>query len=242
MTRDIGDLAGPGEWQGVPQATGWQQSDVTARWHAIGQPDPAPLVPATLVGWKMWATRGPRMVQVTPATTKENLAALKARGVKWNSKAIRGLTREENDFYNFFMKVAVDPYHKQSGISKVAGGILQVASVAIPAMSYFNAVAAAGNAALAQGQKGSDEKLAIRVMTPALEAQTAEKSAAAEKIFQSQLDTLKALAPTSSSPTNFTATPVTTPTPTPASKSSMSMTEKLLAAAAAYLLLIGVTS
>lgn len=239
--ENLGDLAGgPGEWKGVSSMTGWQQADVNARWAAIGQPPPAPLVPATLIGWGLGSAKGPRMVIVTPATTKENLQALKAAGKKWNSKGMRGLTREENDFYNFFMKVAVDPFHKQSGISKVAGGILQVASVVIPQFGYFQTVATAGNAALAPSQK-SQENLAVRVMTPAIEAQTKEQSAAADKIFQSQLDTLKSLAPTSSTPINFTATPVTG-APTPVSKPGMSTTEKLLAAAAAYLLLLGVAS
>lgn len=237
----FGDLAGrgPGEWKGVPRDTGWQQDIVDARWLAIGQPPPAPLVPVTMIGWGPRSTRGLRMLEVTPAT--KNLDELKKRGVKWSKKGWRGVTKEENDFLNFFGKVAVDPYRKQSGISKVAGGILQVASVVFPAAGYMQAVATAGNAALAQGKKGGDEKLAIRVMTPAIEAQTAAKSAEAAKIFQSQLDTLKSLTPTSSTPINFTAAPVTGVSEPP-TKPGMSTTEKLLAAAAAYLLLVGLAS
>lgn len=188
---------GPGEWKGV-STNGWQQTDVDARWAAIGQPPPAPLVPATLVGWGMFPTRGPRMVKVTPGT--KNLVELKKAGIKWSSKGLRGVTREENDFYNFFMKVAVDPYRKQSGISKVAGGLLQVASVVFPAAGYMQAIAAAGNAGLAYGKQGGDLKLAERVMTPAIEAQSAKEDAAAKADFDAQLKKLQALAPPSNVP------------------------------------------
>lgn len=194
--NNLGALAGkgPGEWKGV-SVNGWQQSDVDARWAAIGQPPPAPLVPATMIGWRPFATRGPRMLEVGPGT--KNLAELKKAGIKWSNKGLRGITREENDFLNFFGKVAVDPYRKQSGISKVAGGILQVASVVFPAAGYMTAIAEAGNAALAYGKQGGEQKLAERVMTPAYEAQAAKEDAAAKADFDAQLNKLRALAPPS---------------------------------------------
>lgn len=195
----LGNLSGsgPGEWKGVPKDTGWQQSVVDARWAAIGQPAPAPLVPATLIGWKPWATRGPRMVQITPAT--KNLAEI-LKLKKVNSKNIRGLTKEENDFYNFWGKVAVDPYRKQGLVSKVAGGILQVASVVFPVMGYAQAVKGAADYASAKGAAKSDQKLAERVLAPAYAAQEAKESAAAKADFDAQLKKLQALAPQVAAP------------------------------------------
>lgn len=192
----LGDtLSGVPQWKGVSTVTGWQQSDVDARWQEIGQPPPAPLVPASMIGWKIAGTRGPHMLQTTPAT--KNLADVKTL-MKVNSKGVRGVTREENDFWNFFVKAAADPYRKQSGISKVAGGVLQVASVAIPAMSYFQAVTAAGNAGFAAGSQGGDALLAQRVLTPAIVAQDARETDTANAALDAQLKKLQALAPTSS--------------------------------------------
>lgn len=242
--NNLGALGGgPGEWKGVSDVTGWQQADVDARWAAIGQKPPAPLVPATMIGWANQITRGPRMLKVSPAT--KNLAELKKAGIKWTNKGWRGLTREENDFLNFFYKVAADPYRKQSGISKVAGGILQVASVAIPAMSYFTAVAEAGNAALAYGKQGGDQKLAERVMTPAFEAQAAKEDAKAKADFDAQLDKLKALAPVvppMPAQLALTAQPVDL-APKPASsvaKKGWSTTEISVAAILGGVILLGV--
>lgn len=196
-----------------------------------------------MIGWANQATRGPRMLKVTPAT--KNLAELKKSGIKWNKKGWRGLTREENDFLNFFYKVAADPYRKQSLASKVAGGVLQVASVVVPVMSTFTAVAEAGNAALTYGKQGSDQKLAERVLTPAYEAQAAKEDAKAKADFDAQLDKLKALAPAAVPPVPaqlaLTAQPVDL-TPKPASsvaKKSWSTTEISVAAILGGVILLG---
>jgi hypothetical protein len=196
-----------------------------------------------MIGWANQATRGPRMLKVTPGT--KNLAELKKAGIKWNKKGWRGLTREENDFLNFFYKIAVDPYRKQGVASKVAGGILQVASVVFPAMSYMQAVTDAGNAALTYGKQGGDQKLAERVLTPAYEAQAAKEDAKAKADFDAQLDKLKALAPAAVPPMPaqlaLTAQPVDL-TPKPASsvaKKGWSTTEISVAAILGGVILLG---
>lgn len=206
----LGDmLGGVPEWQGPPKATGWSQSIVDARWREIGQSGPAPIVPATMIGWATGSSKGPRLLKLTKAATNLNEVA---RVAHVNGKGLRGVTKQEADFLNFWGQVAVDPYHKQSGISKVAGGILQVASVVIPAMGYAQAIAAAGNAGLQYGAQGGNEKLAARVMEPAYAAQEAKDDAKTKADFDAQVSKLQALAPvakaTPSAPPALTAQPV----------------------------------
>lgn len=156
------------KWNGV-----WSQAAVNARWAQIGAPLPAPLVPVSLEGAKLAPSRGPRMIY--------------PRG----SKKQRHVTAEENDFWNYFYTAAVDPYRKQSGISKAAGVVLQVAGAAIPAFGYFQAVQAAGNMALQANAPTEFAKLETKVMAPALAAQNAAESAQ----FTAQIEKLKSLAP-----------------------------------------------
>ncbi len=206
-TLNLGALAGsgPGEFKGGV----WTQALVDDRWAAIGQKPPAPLVPASLIGWITAASRGPRMLKASPSA---NIPLLQQIKLGINKNGMRGVTREENDFLNFFLKVAADPYRKQSGISKVAGGLLQVASVAIPAFGYFQAVATVGNAALAKGKEGGEAKLAERVMGPAIDQYIAKENATAktleaekQRVFDEQLKSLQSA--TLPSPTSFAPAP-----------------------------------
>lgn len=119
-------------------------------WLAIGYPPPAPRVPASMIGWSPQASRGPRM--------------LKKAGVK----KPRHVTKQENEFLNFWGKAVTDPCRKQSGISKIAGGILQVASIFVPAAgAAMFAAAEVGNAALDVSKMGRDMKQAETLLTEA---------------------------------------------------------------------------
>lgn len=168
-------LSGVSEWKwdGV-----WSQSAVNKRWSQIGAPSPAPLLPVSMEGAKMFATRGPRML------------------VNAGTKKPRHVTAEENDFWNYFMKVASDPFRKSSGISNAAGVVLQVASAALPVFGYIQAVAAAGNYVTAKNAVKTDANLAARVMAPAYSQQAVNDQA----IFDVQLNKLKSLAPKLASP------------------------------------------
>jgi hypothetical protein len=165
-------LGGVPEWKGYG-ADGWNQAAINARWAQMGQNAPAPLVPLSMVGWFTGAGRA-----------GFKLEKPKGKNARW-------FTSEERDFSNYWGKVAVDPYHKDSGISKVAGGILKVASIALPAFSLIETAASAGNMGLQLQSMNSDAALSTRVMAPALAEQ--EKSDAAD--FKAQIDKLNALAP-----------------------------------------------
>ena len=172
----LGSLDGISEWKGWPYLI--DQATVDTRWREIGQDAPAPLVPQTLLGKKILASKGGRRVG-------------EANGKLRKSPSAGAFTKAENDFLNFWNKVAVDPYRKQSLTSKVAGGVLQVASVVIPNFGYFQAVAAAGNAALALDDAKSDALLSARVMASATQAQATSDAAD----FAGQIEKLKSLAP-----------------------------------------------
>lgn len=133
---------------------------VDARWAEISQPPPSPIVPASLTGWMQ--APGRAAIYLTKPGQK-----------------MRPYTQAERDFTNFWNKIAVDPYRVQSGFSKVAGGILKVAGAVIPALGMAQAAVDAGNAGLALSKVKQDERLAARVMTPAIDAiMLAEKNAA----------------------------------------------------------------
>lgn len=182
----IGDLNLGGipewKWNGV-----WSQAAIDRRWAEIGAPLPVPILPPSLEGTRKLA----RSNGVTDAKTGKP----------------RPPTRAENDFINYFIRVASDPYRKQSGVSKVAGGILKVAGAAIPAFSYFEAAAAAGNIASARGKEGANERLATRVMEPAYTQAAARTQAKEDAAFTSQMKLLQSLAPTAVPLTFDTATP-----------------------------------
>ena len=162
-------LSGIPEWK----FSVWSQAEIDKRWHAIGGELPAPLLPKSMEGARIAPAHGHHVLYPP------------------GSKKPRGVTREENDFWNYIMKVGSDPFRKSSGISKVAGGLLQVASAAIPAFGYFQAVATAGNMALDAGKPKADAALASRVMAPAL----AQVAAADKAQFDAQISKIQALAP-----------------------------------------------
>jgi hypothetical protein len=127
--------------------SGYQQSDVDA-WWAANASGPAPIVPQSLIGWNHGGGRD--------AISMYNYGTGKK-----DKKSRRGRTKEEADFLNFFNKVAVDPYRRQSGLSRAAGGVLSVAgtiSGAGPVWTAMNAAANYGNGALANPTTASGVK------------------------------------------------------------------------------------
>lgn len=137
----------------------WSQEMVNAAWHAIGYPPPAPILPPTLAGRYLIATKGGRRIsEVGKPKSLSKQKLTKAEG------------KAQNDFLNFWGKSITDPCRKQSGISKVAGAVLQVASFVAPVVgSAIFAVADAGNQALAAKNMGRDIKQATDILTAAAE-------------------------------------------------------------------------
>ena len=189
VSRYLGAL----DWQTAQGAIPWSQEKVNVLWEHFNLPAPAPLVPMSLVGWKQYIARDPTKL------TKDGKN--------------RKRTQEETDFMNFFGKV-MDQFHKQSGISKVAGGILKVASIAIPTFGIVSAVGAGGNVALAKANENAQQNLAEKVLTPALEAQAASEAARQDALTQASLDALRAI-PTSGPKISFSATSGSTPKSAP---------------------------
>lgn len=137
------------------QDAAWSQAGVDAMWQAIGYPPPAPRVPQTLIGWYSIPTKSGTML------------ALSKSG-KMRKDSFRHRTKEENEFLNFWGKAVTDPCRRQSGISKIAGGILQIASVFVPAAgAAMFAAAEVGNAALDASKIGRDMKQAETLLTQA---------------------------------------------------------------------------
>lgn len=204
------------------QAWGYHQDWINRVWSAMGYPDPAPILPASMHGMFLIQTRGPRMLSTDPGD----------RSVK---KGARGVTKEENKFLNFWGKHVSDVCREQSTISKIAGGILQVASIAIPTMGVMNAVATAGNAGLAMQGAKRDAKEAERIMAPAYELQAKQDQAKAEADLAAKLAAMQALRPTSN------AQPVGVVTKSQVEeRSGWTSTEIGVAALAAGALLLGV--
>jgi hypothetical protein len=177
----IGALNGVSEWT-APMAYGWRQSDVDARWNEIGAPLPAPLVPASMLGW-------------FPFFSKSSPYLLTRKRASKKLADARGPTKAEKDFIEFFVKAAVDPYREQSGISKVAGGILQVAAVVVPVLGIAQAATSAANAGVALSKGNADANLATRAMAPSYAAQDEADAASADADFNAQLKLLQSLAP-----------------------------------------------
>lgn len=175
----------------------FSQSAVDQRWQEIGRTLPAPIMPKGLDGKYVYrlGKGGIRMVA-------DRYSA---------SAGGRHVTTEENNFLNYWGQVAVDPFHKQSGISKVAGAALQVVSVVIPAAGVASAISAAGNAGIAKAQAGSNEKAADQIMSAAFDADTAKKNAAADQAAALQAQKLQSLATGAGLSTTLTSSPKTPP-------------------------------
>lgn len=215
----MGGLSGVGEWKGWGGPV--SQAAVDARWKEIGQPPPAPIVPAALIGTTMKAGKAGFFFVKDGKMIKPS---------KEEGKKIA-------QFRNFWWKVAVDPYRKQSGISKVAGGILKVASVAFPVLGVANAVATAGNMALQANAAKDFDKTVDAVMTPAFEANALLEKQKADTALAAQISALQALRPTSN------AAPVGIVATSTGAKSGWTSAEKIAAGAVALvavLALLGV--
>jgi hypothetical protein len=192
-------LRGVSPWKGWGSG-GFNQAAAEARWLEIGQMPPAPLIPPSLIGWHEGAGR-------------DAIALYKGN----DKKSRRFATKVERDFMNLWGKVAEDPYRKQSTISKIAGGILKVAAVVVPAVGYAQMAVDAGNTVTALSKQGSDEKLAARVLTPAIVASGAAEEvahkAASDELLQRQLDVLSAALPASALPVSTHFAPSFTTAP-----------------------------
>jgi hypothetical protein len=172
-------LNGIPEWKGWPGLGPINQAAVNARWAEIGAPPPPPLVPDELIGLYAIPTRGPRMFAPTRHGKTFGMSKFK------DGKKV-------NDFFNYWGKVAVDPYRKQSGISKVAGAILQVASVALPALGIAQAAIAGGNMALQANAADSFAKLQDRTLAPAVDAFNAQQDAESAAQTAAQIAKIRA--------------------------------------------------
>lgn len=150
---------------GIPyEGQGFSQAFANATWKAIGYPLPAPLVPQSMVGRKLIPTKsGPYLSG--------------PGGERSMKKGARHLNKEERKFLNFWGKAIDDPCHKQSGISKIAGGILQVASVVFAPLAIMQTIADVGNASLAAGRANRDMRDATEIMTKAAQAPVAKINA-----------------------------------------------------------------
>lgn len=105
-------------------AGGFTQEGVNALYAARGLANP-PQVPASLLGKPLAPGRA---------------------GARYAGGG--ALDRDARAFMNTFGRQAVDPYRQQSGISQVAGGLLDVASVAFPTLGVLRAGADVANNAL----------------------------------------------------------------------------------------------
>lgn len=201
---------------------------INARWAEIGAPGPPPILPASMVGKYSRITRGPRMLGDKPKADKKS--------------GLRHVTLEENKFLNFWGKVAVDPYRKQSGISKVAGGLLQVASVVFPVMGVMQAVSSAGNVGMELANQKKDAQAIEDALAPAYAAEEARETAAAQAAHMDQMRALAALAPLSTVSPAFNAAPMLLPvqSSTPPKAAPKISTETALAWIAGGILLLGV--
>jgi hypothetical protein len=116
---------------------GYNQDELNAWWAARGLPGAALTVPDFLSGKTVGGGRdaygifdianGGKRIDRSSLTPDQYAQAMKFR----------------NDLGSF-----TDPYRQQSGASRVAGGILDVASVALPYLGIMRTVANAGNNAL----------------------------------------------------------------------------------------------
>lgn len=144
----------------------WSQSYVDRVWRAAGFPPPAPILPPSMEGKYPVATRGPRMLTDSPTG--------KAR-----KKTLRGVTKEENKFLNFWGINVTDPCRKQSGISKVAGGILDVAGFVFPVLGYMQVAATAVNTVQDVKAAKANMANATDILTQAAVADLQKQQAAA---------------------------------------------------------------
>lgn len=130
---------------------GWDQDELQNWWTEVGYPGQAPAIPESLVG-KMLG-RG-----------RDAAGIYDIVNGKANTKSRRVVTGDEQDFRNSIGKFT-DPFRQQSGISKIAGGVLSLANVLVPGMSMATKLTNAGNMALAN-PKG-DMKSMIKTMVKA---------------------------------------------------------------------------
>jgi len=139
---------------------GYDQAELDAWWKRVGYPGEAPRVPEFLKNSYVGNGRDAYGIY----TYKEG-----AKGVKdWTRQTKKDLGgdqfKEAMAFRNQLGKFS-DPFREQSGISKVAGGILDVATLAFPQMALMRGVSEAGNAALKNPQKELEEALVQNVTT-----------------------------------------------------------------------------
>lgn len=124
---------------------GYSQDELNAWWKARGLPGD----PLTVPDWLSGKTVG----RGRDAYGIFDLAS----GKRMDQKALsKDQFKEAMKFRNDLGKFT-DPFREQSGISKVAGGILDVASLALPQLALARTVANAGNQALGNGPATPEE-------------------------------------------------------------------------------------
>lgn len=165
---------------------GLQQKFIDEEW-LKHYPPPAPILPASMKGMFLFGTKGGN--RLTPK-----------RG---SGSKSRPFTNDERAFWNYYSK-HMDPFRKQSTLSKIAGGVLTVASVALPVMSTFKAVSDAGNAGLQIASAKQDVKELEAYAEKDLKVQEAEEAAKSAQQLQAQLATIR----------SFAAGPAVNPAPT----------------------------
>lgn len=133
---------------------GYDQAELDAWWKMVGYPGEAPRIPDFLKNSYVGNGRDAYGIY----TYKDG-----AKGVKdWTRLSQKDLGKdkfkEAMAFRNQLGKFS-DPFREQSGISKVAGGVLDVATLAFPQLAAMRAVSDAGNAALKNPQKELEDAL-----------------------------------------------------------------------------------
>lgn len=116
--------------------SGYNQDELNRWWDERGLPGNALTIPTSLLGRTSGAGRDIIYSYAYPT-----------EGGKRDKSTKRAITKEERAFMNDLGKFT-DPYRVQSGISKVAGTILDVASLAIPELALVRAGAEAANKGL----------------------------------------------------------------------------------------------
>lgn len=119
---------------------GYNQDELNAWWKANGLPGSALTIPEFLLGKNVGKGRDAYGIYDMTTGDRQSYKDLnKAYGADSSTIA----NRFRNDLGSFS-----DPFREQSGISKVAGGVLDIAKVAIPGLALMDQAAKAGNKAL----------------------------------------------------------------------------------------------
>lgn len=127
---------------------GYSQDELNAWWAARGLPGEALTIPDWLSGKTVG--RGRDAYGVYDLTSGKYKDRMDQKSL--SKDQFKEAMKFRNDLAKF-----TDPFREQSGISKVAGGVLDVASLAFPQLALARTVANAGNQALGNGPATPEE-------------------------------------------------------------------------------------